>query len=444
MPKAIKSVAWAYFISEDDFMSVYPSNINVDIAYTKALKKRDFYTSVTPQNNPNKSYKWTSVYMDNWGKGKMITLSRPIYIDDIFKGIIGVDFTTDRISDALKGDYNTYLCDASGNIISTSAKEISSDKITSIYDVINVSQEELSSFILNDKTSTDFIDGELIYSHGIENTNWTLISRYSLKSLLHDNFFVLLFLVMVNIAFYFFNTIISKKEIELKLELDKRALEEKIIDADKAIKETQVACIDAISELVESRDFETAGHIKRTKLYVKLLATELAKSEKYQAILTPEVIEDFCTFAPMHDIGKVAVPDHILQKPGRLTAEEFEIMQAHTILGAKALENAFSVLTNIDRMKIALEVVKYHHEKWDGTGYPEKLAGEEIPLSARIMALADVYDALRAKRVYKEGMPHEKAHGIIIESKGTHFDPQIVDAFLRVEQEFKAVSEQFE
>ena len=189
------------------------------------------------------------------------------------------------------------------------------------------------------------------------------------------------------------------------------------------------------AEMVEARDNSTGNHIKKTAFYVGAIAKELRKNGKFTDILTDAYIAKLKRSAPLHDIGKIAVPDSILNKPGKLTAEEFEIMKTHSIEGQKILKkieaNASDSMDD-DYLKESIEMALYHHEKWNGTGYPNGLRGEDIPLSARIMAVADVFDALVAERVYKKAMSYEKAMEIILEGAGTSFDPVIVEAFSHI------------
>ena len=192
------------------------------------------------------------------------------------------------------------------------------------------------------------------------------------------------------------------------------------------------------AEMVEARDNSTGNHIKKTAFYVGAIAKELLRSGKFTDILTDAYIAKLKRSAPLHDIGKIAVPDSILNKPGKLTAEEFEIMKTHSIEGQKILKkieaNASDSMDD-DYLKESIEMALYHHEKWNGTGYPNGLRGEDIPLSARIMAVADVFDALVAERVYKKAMPYEKAMEIILDGAGTSFDPVIVEAFSHIARE---------
>lgn len=182
--------------------------------------------------------------------------------------------------------------------------------------------------------------------------------------------------------------------------------------------------------LVENRDGSTGGHIRRTTTYVKLLAEELQKRGMYKGQLTQDYIENLTIAAPMHDVGKIAIPDAILQKPGRLTDEEFAIMRTHTEKGGEIIKETFGHIGDGEYEKMAYEVARYHHEKWNGKGYPQGLAGEDIPLCARIMSVADVFDAVSAKRCYRDAMPLEQCFEIIEKGSGQDFDPDIAEVFL--------------
>ena len=203
----------------------------------------------------------------------------------------------------------------------------------------------------------------------------------------------------------------------------------------------QSVMFETLGTLAEYRDPETGGHIKRTQNYVKALAMELMKNEKFKMVLNEEIIEQMYLAVPLHDIGKVGIRDNVLLKPGKLTEEEFEIMKLHTIFGHETIFMAKSKIGQNDFLDLADDIVYSHHEKWDGSGYPRGLNGEEIPLVGRLMAIADVYDALVSKRVYKEAFSHKKAKEIIVDGKGKHFDPNMVEAFLRIEEVFKNISE---
>lgn len=221
-------------------------------------------------------------------------------------------------------------------------------------------------------------------------------------------------------------------------------LEDKVIERTQQMEELQDVTMVALGSLAETRDPETGNHIRRTQHYVRLLATHLKHHTRFRDVLTPENITMLFKSAPLHDIGKVGIPDAILLKPGKLTEEEFDVMKRHPILGRDAIVAARKTLTHVHNFFIFAEEIAYsHHEKWDGTGYPEGLKGEVIPLSARLMAVADVYDALVSRRVYKPPFTHEKAVSIIREGHGSHFDPDLVDGFLEISEEFHRIAHFF-
>ncbi|MCG8427028.1 MAG: HD domain-containing protein, partial [Chromatiales bacterium] len=196
------------------------------------------------------------------------------------------------------------------------------------------------------------------------------------------------------------------------------------------------ATIEGFGAMAEYRDPETGGHIKRTQNYVKVLAHALKSHPRFQESLDEASIDLMHRTAPLHDIGKIGIPDEILLKPGRLTRSEFQIMEQHTKLGADVINIIMSKVGHTDFLKVAKEIILCHQEKWDGTGYPQQLKGEEIPVSARLMAVADVYDALISRRVYKPPYSHKTAIRMIAAEKAKHFDPDVIDAFLAVQDQF--------
>jgi putative two-component system response regulator len=221
-------------------------------------------------------------------------------------------------------------------------------------------------------------------------------------------------------------------------------LEDEVARRTRELVAVQDATILMMASLAETRDNETGNHIRRTQHYVRVLALRLQAHPRFAAFLTDRNIELLFKSAPLHDIGKVGIPDHILLKPGRYTPEEFAVMKKHPAIGRAAIEQAERQLgTEVDFMRFAKEIAYGHQEKWDGSGYPEGQRGDDIPISARLMAVADVYDALISRRVYKEGMSHEAATKIIVEGRGQHFDPDIVDAFLAIQDEFRAIAARF-
>jgi len=206
----------------------------------------------------------------------------------------------------------------------------------------------------------------------------------------------------------------------------------------------QDVTIMAMASLAETRDNETGNHIRRTQLYVRRLAEQLRHHPRFSDFLSERNIELLFKSAPLHDIGKIGIPDLILLKPGKLTPEEFEVMKTHTTLGRNAIEDAERRLgMEVVFLTLAKEIAYSHQEKWDGSGYPLGLAGDAIPISARLMALADVYDALISKRVYKPAFTHEVACDIVIKGRGSHFDPDITDAFIEIAEDFRAIAQKY-
>ncbi|MDB5579402.1 MAG: metal dependent phosphohydrolase [Bradyrhizobium sp.] len=228
---------------------------------------------------------------------------------------------------------------------------------------------------------------------------------------------------------------LKNQNAQLQIEVEKRT---------RKLQVTQDATIVILASLVETRDNETGNHIRRTQYYVRALARKLQSHPAFAFYLVDHQIDILFKSAPLHDIGKVGIPDSILLKPGKLDPEEFEIMKTHTTLGHNAIENAERQLgMTVEFLACAKEIALSHQEKWDGSGYPRQLAGNAIPISARLMAVADVYDALTSQRVYRGAMRHDQAIAMIIEGRGTHFDPDIVDAFAEITDEFREIADRY-
>ena len=295
----------------------------------------------------------------------------------------------------IKDDYDSHEADY---LLRESVNSIKASIDQAYYGLLNfLNKEEQEKFLFNLKKQTD-----------------------SIQNVLHDS-------------------IIIKADKIKKL---KDLLEIKIVKKTKELKKIQHVTIFALARLSEYRDKETGEHLNRIRQYSYLIAKELLNSE-YNKYINKKYIANIYYSSPLHDIGKVGISDKILLKPDTLTKKEFEIVKKHTLIGGKTLEAAEKQLKRKTKSFLSMgkNIAFYHHEKWDGTGYPSGLKGEKIPLSARIIALADVYDAITTKRVYKEAMSHEEAKRIIIETKGKHFDPVIVKAFLSLEDSFCKISE---
>lgn len=204
--------------------------------------------------------------------------------------------------------------------------------------------------------------------------------------------------------------------------------------AKKHLERYNLEMVSNFATLVENRDDSTGNHIKRTRGYVEIILQKMRETAAYRSVITKDYIENSLNAAPMHDIGKIAIPDSILRKPGKLTEGEFAAMKTHTVKGGEIILETFRNLDEPEYVQIAYETARFHHEKWNGTGYPDGLAGEEIPLHARIMAIADVFDAVSAKRCYRDAMPLDRCFEIIEQGIGTDFDPQLARLFLSAKE----------
>lgn len=232
-----------------------------------------------------------------------------------------------------------------------------------------------------------------------------------------------------SLCYIYYNDLVQQ---DIKAEL--------IANQEKITKMQQQMTI-GLANLVENRDMETGGHISRTSAFVRTLAEDAKRDGIYTKDLDEHYIKVLYTLAPLHDIGKIVIPDNILKKPGRLTTEEFEVMKKHASVGGEVVREVLEGVTDEETLSLASDIATYHHERWDGTGYPQGLKEEEIPLSARIMAIADVYDALVSERCYKKALTKEEAVAIIKAEAGTHFDPRLSEVFLKHQEEFDKTDE---
>jgi putative two-component system response regulator len=234
-------------------------------------------------------------------------------------------------------------------------------------------------------------------------------------------------------------THLKLSRLQKELEKHNRQLEDLVAAQVREISNSQMATIIALAKLAESRDDTTGLHIERVRTFCKVLAQTLRSMPDFENLLDPVFVESIFHASALHDIGKVGIPDAVLLKPGRLMPAEFEVFKAHTVLGAQTLEAVHKSYPKNMVLRMAVDIARYHHEKWNGNGYPDGLSGTAIPLSARIVSLADVYDALCSKRPYKEAYSHEEALEIITNDSGREFDPGIVAAFVRVENQFSEI-----
>ncbi len=238
------------------------------------------------------------------------------------------------------------------------------------------------------------------------------------------------------------HTHLSLKQARSVLAHQNEFLEGQVEERTQQLVALQAALITAMASMAETRDNDTGHHIRRTQLYIQALCEKLCTHPRFSEVLTEGMCKVIFKSAPLHDIGKVGVPDRVLLKPGRLTPDEFEEMKKHTVYGRDTIIAAEKELMFPELfLEVARDIAYSHHEKWDGSGYPEGLVQDAIPIPARLMALADVYDALISKRVYKSAIPHQEALDIIVAGRGTHFDPDVVDAFLEIKDKFFSIAE---
>ena len=299
------------------------------------------------------------------------------------------------------------------------------DKNTADYYVSSVMNENID--MVND--SIDELK-ELIDYDIVEGNNYMAQTiNYSRTNTI---VFTTILVTVVLVVLYWCVSMTSKLEQykrNLETELDKKNTE--ILEHNRKIIAMQDNTVIGMANLIENRDGDTGEHIKRTSAYVELIAREAAKEGRYSYILSENYIELLVKAAPMHDVGKIVVPDKILQKPGKLTDEEFEVMKTHATEGGRIVRDVLEGVEEKEYIQIAADVATYHHEKWNGKGYPKGLTEENIPLAARIMAIADVFDALVSKRCYKEAFSFEEAMSIIEKDAGAHFDPILTRVFLK-------------
>ncbi len=231
------------------------------------------------------------------------------------------------------------------------------------------------------------------------------------------------------------------RRLQLLLAAQNRRLQELVAEQVREISDSQMATIFALAKLAESRDKGTGQHIERVQIYCRLIASHLRENPSYADVINDAFVENIFRASSLHDIGKVAIRDGVLLKPGPLTEDEFDEMKSHTTLGARTLQKVQRAYPGNAFLRMGIEIALSHHERWDGTGYPHGLAGAQIPLSARIMAVADSYDAARSRRFYKPALPHEECCAAILRRAGTFLDPDVVQAFTRAEVEFRAVAD---
>jgi len=422
----------------------FSSGNETDVAFAARSDTKQFYlgsrlTDILSSSDPDDSWFYDAVSMEqsininvdfNKELGRtMFWVNAKIFWEKQVIGVagigLGIDNLLTRLENLAPGTNGMILfADELGNIKLSYPQEMYNNNLGSILNDTSkkyVNLDELPVFDFDRNDSIYTISGipdlklNMIIVTKVEDFLSSPLSRTKIYTLLS-------FILIILLAFVFLLILFEFKQI--------------ITEQNK----NQDITIHSMSMLAELKDNETGAHIIRTKQYCRILAEELSKHPLYKNYLTKMYIEDLERSAPLHDIGKVGIPDHILLKPGKLTDDEFDVIKTHTVMGAQVLKDAISKINYSSYFTIGIQLVLHHHEKWDGSGYPDKLEGENIPLSARIMAIADVYDALRSTRPYKKGFSHEKAVEIILEGSGSHFEPDLVDVFKEQQNKFEEIA----
>lgn len=442
--KSTGNVTWVYYISSNDFIAMYPSDYTYSIVPNTAdYYSQEYYFECLPENNPEHELVWSDVYIDRWGMGEIITLSMPIYDGEEFKGVLAIDRSIDDIEALFQSRFDTYIMEQDGDVLATNTNYLQDGDYEDNESSLDAKDFEIILHSNNSEGSTRYLNGQFVYTRNINYTDWTYVTAISFGDLIFSSFLKTLPITVSVIILALIYSYRKRKKIQEQLLEENEALEQSVALRTEEIRLTQEATIEAVTSLTESRDDETGNHTLRTKMYAELLARSLSETYKYRDSMTPGKIRDISQSAPLHDIGKVGISDSILLKPGKLTDEEYSEMKLHTEIGANALTKASLKIGANSFLDFAIEMARSHHEKWDGTGYPLGLKGEEIPVAARIMAVADVYDALRSDRVYKKAMSHDQASKILIADSGKHFDPDVVESFIKMAYEFNEISEKY-
>ncbi len=438
---------------------------------------------------------WTKPYFDEGaGNVLMVTYSAPFFRDGKLLGVTTVDIKLPtlkkNIGREIIGDVDFVILTSAGQYVFSPKSELIMNR--TIFDVAKEKNDKkllaVSKKIVSGKPGVQIVSGwtspdeQWIFYAPIKSTNWAFAAHIPEDQALmgvRKRVFVAMLallgtLVLIIVSIYYVSGRITSpiaklrskvqelaagdlntqiKDIKSKDEIGELAVSfnqmsknlrthvEQLAVRSYELMLTQDVTIMSLSTLAEARDPETGAHIARTRNYVKVLAEHLVDHPRFKEFLgTENIIDMLYRSAPLHDIGKVGTKDNILLKAGKLTAEEFEEIKEHPTIGGDALRWAEHRLGSDSFLKYAREIAYSHHERWDGTGYPSGLGGDDIPISARLMALADVYDALTSKRGYKPAWPLDKSRDCIVEGKGTHFDPDVVDAFLAAEEEFKEIA----
>ncbi|MGN0152968.1 MAG: HD domain-containing phosphohydrolase [Lachnospiraceae bacterium] len=399
-----------------------------------------------------------SPYLDAQTNSVMISISQLLSDGE---SVVSLDIVMDEIQGIaqdinLNGNGYGFIIDGNGLVVAHSDEKQKGKNYLSDEDMQGTEMQELVEQIISVKGKTIHtkLDGEAcrVFSKVVQN-DWYVVMIINTADLFHRvqsnlirNIIISLFIFAVVVYFCTTSYQNRMKAMHYADELKnyQLTLEERVLEQTKEIKgqtkrmlKMQENVIEGMATLIESRDGNTGEHVRSTKKYVSMIVNYMYEHQIHLEEVDEEFVEKVTNAAALHDVGKIMISDTILNKPGRFTAEEYEIMKTHSRLGGDIVENILGKNADEHLVQISCDVAQYHHEKWDGSGYPEGLKGEEIPLCARIMAVADVFDALVSKRVYKDKIPPEEAFAIIQEESGKHFDPEIVDIFMAIRNEIE-------
>lgn len=422
-------------------------------------KERPWYTEAQRGNG---DLVMVSPYLDTKTHTILFSVAKVLYDGD---SVISFDIAMDEVqtiaeSIRLNGNGYGFVVDDQGMVVAhhdewEKGKNYLKDEDQKDGDMQKLVQQVYRSR-RNEKTSFEMtVEGEecVVFSQKVqEKWNVILIVNYEdlyqkVENNLIRNIIVsfLIFLLVVYFCTTSYRNRLRAMHYAEQLQHSQLTLEDRVDEQTREIREQsermvqmQESVIDGMATLIESRDGNTGEHVRNTKRYVAMMVQYMYDHHMHTEEIDPDYMTQICNAAPLHDVGKIMISDMILNKPGRFTPEEFAVMQTHSQIGGNIVKDVLGSSTDPDLIQMSSDVAHYHHEKWDGTGYPNGLKGEEIPLSARIMAVADVFDALVSKRVYKDAMDIEEAYRILEKDAGTHFDPELVQVFVAIKDQVMA------
>lgn len=420
-------------------------------------KERPWYTEAQQGNG---KLVMVSPYLDT--KTNTILFSVAQVLDD-GDSVISFDIAMDEVqtiaeSIRLNGNGYGFVVDDQGMVVAHHDEWEKGKNYLKDNDQKGGDMQKLLQKVYRNKDNASFemdVDGEacVVFSQRIqEKWNVILIVNYEdLYQKVENNLVrniivsILIFLLVLYFCTTSYRNRLRALHYAQKLQQSQMTLEDRVEEQTREIREQseqmvhmQEDVIDGMATLIESRDGNTGQHVRNTKRYVAMMVQYMYEHHMHTDEINPDYITQICNAAPLHDVGKIMISDMILNKPGRFTPEEFAVMQSHSEIGGNIVKDVLGENIDPELVKMTADVAHYHHEKWDGTGYPNGLKGEEIPLSARIMAVADVFDALVSKRVYKRAMGLEEAYCVLVKDAGTHFDPEIVQVFVAIKDQVLA------